>query len=144
MSITGGLKKPDNTPVIEQKTDNLSVTPFTQAEFTVFWKKYIEILNKQGEKMLAAIISATHFEIIENQIKLTFPNTMMLEEVRKNQVGILNYMKKNLNNYSISFDYILNEAEEKNFIYTPQEKYQKLVEINPIMVELKKVFDLDV
>lgn len=143
LSLSGGLKKNDKPETIELKTENLPQTPFTQAEFFVFWKKYIEILDKQGEKMLAAIINATQPEVIEHHIKLTFPNAMMLEEVRKNQVGMLNYVKKNLQHYGITFDYILNEAEEKNFIYTPQEKYQKLVEINPLMAEFRKIFDLD-
>jgi DNA polymerase-3 subunit gamma/tau len=37
----------------------------------------------------------------------------------------------------------LNEAVEKKFAYTPQEKYHKLKEMNPLLEKLRQTFELD-
>lgn len=141
-----GLKKLNEVEQIQksEQKENLPENSFTEADFWVHWKKYIEILDKQGEKMLSSILNAAQPKLVNTTVRLTFPNAMMLEEVRKNQSGILNYLRKNLHNHLIAFDYILNEAAEKTFIYTPQEKYQKLHEINPLIAELRKIFELDI
>ena len=116
---------------------------FSQADFYVYWKKYIDILTKQGDKILPSILSASEPVLKDAQIGLTYPNAMMLAEVKKNQVHILNYLRRKLNNYQISFNLILNESEEKKYAYTPEEKYHKLRELNPLIDELRKTFHLD-
>ena len=40
--------------------------------------------------------------------------------------------------FSVEIHIIVNEAEEKNYIYTPEEKYNRLREINPHIDELRK------
>ncbi len=122
---------------------DLPKNPFSQADFYVYWKKYIEILTKQGEKMLSAILNSTEPIVAENSVTLTYPNAMMMEEVRKNQGPILNYLRDKLQNFSITFDLHYNESDEKSFVYTPQEKYEKLLEINPLLANFRKLLDLD-
>ena len=46
--------------------------------------------------------------------------------------------------YDLSVKVIVDELTEKNFIYTPDEKYERLKEINPVIDLLKQEFDLDV
>lgn len=123
---------------------DLPEKPFSEADFIVYWKKYIEILTKQGEKMLSAILNSTEPVLKETCITLTYPNAMMMEEVRKNQTPILNYLRDKLQNYSIRFDLHFNEQDEKSFVYTPQEKFEKLMEINPILGEFRQRFNLDI
>lgn len=117
---------------------------FTQAEFYVYWKKYIAILNKQGEKMLASILNSSEPVLKGSIVDLVYPNSMMLEEVKKNQLVVLNYLRGKLKNYQIKFNLILDEKQEKRFAYTPHEKYEKLREMNPMIEELRKVLFLDI
>ena len=79
-----------------------------------------------------------------NFVHLTFPNNVMLEEVKINKGHVLNFLRKKLNNYQILFDLILNEEDEKKFVYTPEERYNKLREINPLFDEFRKTFYLDI
>jgi len=146
LSLNSVHKKAEANKQIETKIDysNYPKEDFTQAEFYVFWKKYIDILNKQGEKMLASILNSSEPVIDGLKVALTYPNAMMLEEVKKNQTHILNYLRKKLKNYQLGFSLILDEKQEKRFAYTPEEKYQKLREMNPMIEEMRKVLFLDI
>ena len=37
----------------------------------------------------------------------------------------------------------LNETVEKKFAYTPQEKFNKMKEMNPLLEKLRQTFELD-
>jgi DNA polymerase-3 subunit gamma/tau len=56
---------------------------------------------------------------------------------------LLKYFRQKLNNYSIDFQITVNEEEEKRYAYTPQEKYNKLLEKNKELAKLKSTFKLD-
>ncbi len=77
-------------------------------------------------------------------IHLTYPNQMILDEVRKNQTYILNYLRNKLQNHQIVLKLILDEAIEKKYAYTSEEKYQKLQEMNPLLDELRKTLFLGI
>ncbi len=93
--------------------------------------------------MLVSILNSSEPVLKDGLVQLTYPNKMMLEEVKKHQTYILNYLREKLHNYEISFQLILNESDEKKYAYTPQEKYAKLREINPMIDELRKKLHLD-
>ena len=126
-----------------QDVSKLPKQAFSEADFFVYWKKYIQILEKQGDKMLASILNATQPQLTDTEVHLVLPNQMMLEEVRKNQVHVLNYLRNKLQNYLLNFRLELDETQEKAFVYTPQEKYAKLREINPLLDHLRKSLHLD-
>ncbi len=146
MSINNLHKKNKETQKDKKTVDTnkLPKDPFSSADFMVYWNKYIDILNKQGDKMLASILKSSEPVLKKFEVYLTYPNAMMVEEVKKNQTYILNYLREKLNNYELSFHYILNEEAEKKYAYTPQEKYIKLQEINPLIAELRKKLHLDI
>lgn len=124
-------------------SSNLPKEPFSQSDFYVYWKKYINILSKQGDKILPSILNASEPVLKETIITLTYPNAMMVSEVKKQQTHVLNYLRNKLKNYEISFNLVLNESKEKSYAYTPEEKYNKLRELNPLLDELRKKLYLD-
>lgn len=94
--------------------------------------------------MLASILNSSEPILKETTVDLIYPNSMMLEEVKKNQIVVLNYLRGKLKNYQLKFNLILDEKQEKRFAYTPHEKYQKLKELNPMIEEMRKVLFLDI
>lgn len=55
-------------------------------------------------------------------------------------------LMKTLNNGFLSFDFQLfdsNKTTEVKKLYTAEEKFNRFVEINPVVVELKKIFGLE-
>ena len=57
---------------------------------------------------------------------------------------VMNYLRKSVNNYNISLSITVNEVLEKQYAYTPADKYDKLKEKNPNLELLKRTFDLDI
>jgi len=94
--------------------------------------------------MLASILNSSEPVLKETTVSLTYPNSMMLEEVKRNQTHVLNYLRGKLKNYQLGFNLILDETQEKKFAYTPEEKYQKLREMNPMIEEMRKMLFLDI
>ena len=116
---------------------------FTESQLIELWNTYIKNLNKKGEKIVASIMNADIPKVKGFIIELTFPNSMMKAELLKIRPKLLKYFREKLNNYSIDFDIKVNEESEKKFAYTPQEKYNKLLEKNKALAKLKNTFKLD-
>ena len=56
---------------------------------------------------------------------------------------LLEYIKISLKNDSIEIKIDSNISIKKQVIYTPTEKFEKLVELNPSLENLRKKLDLD-
>ena len=74
---------------------------------------------------------------------LKVDNKSQLEEVGIFRTDIHSYLRKALKNGAIELvTKILKDKKEKK-AYTPEEKFNKLVETNPNLLQLKKELDLD-
>ena len=140
------LKKEKEKIITKKKIDysNMPKEKFSQAAFDVNWTTYVDMLNRQGNKMLASILNTSKPVLKDTMVTLTYPNSMMAEELKKHQSGILNHLREKLQNYQISFYIIVDEKEEKTYAYSPQDKYTKLYEINPLIEEMRRVLFLDI
>jgi len=140
------LKREKEKVVAKKKVDysNMPKEKFSRAAFDVNWNTYIDMLNRQGNKMLASILGTSKPVLKDVIIEVTYPNSMMAEELKKHQSGILNFLREKLQNYQISFNIIVDEKEEKTYAYSPQDKYNKLYEINPLIEEMRKILFLDI
>lgn len=135
------LKKSSDETILN--TENLPKDSFTEAHLIGLWEEYIKNLNNKGEKIVASIMNADKPKLNGFMIELIFPNSMMKAELLKIRPKLLKHFRDKLNNYSIDFDIKVNEGSEKKFAYTPQEKYNKLLEKNEALAKLKKTFKLD-
>ena len=138
------LKKEDKKEVIlDENFDNHPKDDFTQKELEKTWKLYHTELIKRGQKSIAATFNADLPVLKENfEIILTLPNTLMQGQIEKERPNLLKHLRTTLNNYGITVSILVNETVTKKFAYTPQEKYDKLLEKNPAMALLKEVFKL--
>ncbi len=146
LSLKSIHKKKESKSVdidLESDNENKPKDPFTESQFIELWNDYIERLNKNGKKISASIMNTDIPKVNNHTIELTFPNSMMKAELLKIRPKLLKHFREKLNNYSIDFDIKINEENEKKFAYTPQEKYNKLLEKNKALAKLKKTFNLD-
>ena len=109
------------------------------------WNDYVKIIDDNGRKLLS---SALHIDVPklknESTIWIELPNDTMKKEVERDQYPLMEYLKKQLNNFHITLYITVNETAEQKYAFTPQEKYEKLREVNPLIDKLRKEFDLDV
>jgi DNA polymerase-3 subunit gamma/tau len=139
-------KKEHQIKLMDVKVDeeDLPNDPFTEETLLKFWNIFVTKLEADGKYNLAAILQIDTPKLINGHtIRLEFPNTTNKIEVERQQFDLLQYLRKAVNNFSIVLDIIVNEKLEKQYAYTPEDKYQKLVEKNQHVELLRKTFDLD-
>jgi DNA polymerase-3 subunit gamma/tau len=130
--------------VVEENFDQHPKTTFTEKRLQECWKTYVALLQAKGERSMASIIG-TDIPALGIDFKITFtvPNKLMEDQFKKGRPLLLNFLRERLNNYGVSIVVLLNEAIEKKFAYTTQEKYNKLREKNPLLEKLRQAFELD-
>ena len=130
--------------VVEENFDKHPKDIFTELKLQELWIEYTNILNQKGERSMASIVGTDIPKLLENfKISFTVPNKLMQDQFKKGRPKLLNFLREKLNNYGIDILVNLNEAVEKKFAYTPQEKYNKLKDKNPFLEKLRQAFELD-
>ena len=144
-SLKGFNKQKDTKKTaVQENFDNHPKDVFTEKKLQELWKSYVELLNKKGERSIASIIG-TDIPTLGADFKISFtvPNKLMQDQFKKGRPKLMNFLREKLNNYGIAIVVLLNEAVEKKFAYTPDEKYKKLKEKNPLLEKLRQAFELD-
>lgn len=118
--------------------------PFTEEQVLAAWDKYIQELKKNGQKILPSVLATDQPKLKENVILIELPNETMKSNVEKEKAELLSFLKRDLRNSDISLKIKVNAAVAERKAYTPQEKYEKLKEKNPLLEDLKNTFGLDI
>ena len=108
------------------------------------WNKFTQKLNNQGKKLMATYMQMNDPKLKGTVIELELPNESTKEEFLTGANELLGYLRGKLHNHDITIEVEVNEVTENRYAFTPEEKYNKLKEINPNLDLLKKLFDLDV
>ncbi len=109
-----------------------------------FWKHYTEEIRKKGKQNMAAILSMYPVDLqADHLIQFTVANELNKVEFEREMELLLPYLRKELNNFSIKITTEVAEIVKEENIYTPTEKYQHLLKVNPALEVLRKNFDLD-
>ena len=124
--------------------EELPEKPFTETDLHFYWKEYAKLLEKKGEHILSSHLNMQLPEVVENKLKITFPNETIKIELEKAQGSLLKFLHKKLENYTIHLEIEIDETAEKKYAYTSREKFEILKEKYPIMDSIRKTFDLDI
>ncbi|MBT8318714.1 MAG: DNA polymerase III subunit gamma/tau [Gramella sp.] len=128
-----------NMPVEKVMDDD-----FTEEDLVTEWKNYTEKLKRKGEKILASIFESQTPTLQDREVHLTFPNETMKLDLEREENRLMTFLKAKLRNTHISLVIHVDEAISRKYAFTPQEKYEKLKEANPLLDKLRATFDLDV
>lgn len=124
--------------------ENLPKEPFTEEALIATWNSYVKELQDNGKHNLASILAIDKPKLKETTIHLEFPNETNKVEVERQQYDLLGFIRKALNNFDINLSITINDVMEKQYAYTPFEKFEKLKEKNKNIDVLRKTFDLDI
>jgi len=117
---------------------------FEEEDMQSHWADFVQKLDDAGRKILASNLNADVPKLRdETTIWIELPNDTMKKEIEREQYDLMEYLKAKLNNHFITLQITVNETTAKKFAFTPEEKYQKLLEKNPTIELLRKEFDLD-
>lgn len=148
LSLSGIRKKKELELAKKQQVtdpDHLPSEPFAEPELKEHWEAYVALIEKEGRKILSSALGSTEpFKKDEITIGIELANDTLKKEVESDQYPLMEYLKKALNNFQLELHITINETITKKYHFTAQEKYAKLQELNPIIDQLRKEFDLDV
>jgi len=129
----------------KQKQENIENfnESFNQDDLNKEWKVYYTNLLDNGRKNIASILQIDD-PIIKNgnEIHFTLSNNTNKIELEKNKPPLLRFLRNKLKNSEIQLIVEVNKENEKKFIYSSLEKFEKLKSINPSVEKMRSEFKL--
>lgn len=118
----------------------IEANEFTPEQLRLFWNDFAEQRKKlQAEYQLLI----QPFEIRENLVVVQLLSTVQETLLNNFKNDLTIYLRENLKNSSINIIGELREADEKQMLYTPRDKFEYLLGKNPVLKELKDRLGLD-
>ena len=117
--------------------------PLTQERLQDSWNNFAATLPRQDTPLKTRMINCHPAVISDNAFKVVAGNPMMADEIRLAQDRIINYIRSEFNNPSISMEIEIDQSRNVEHLLTRDEQYAKMKKENPALVELEAVFGLE-
>ncbi|MDG2062850.1 MAG: hypothetical protein P8J67_04745 [Flavobacteriaceae bacterium] len=134
--------KKNNRP--RDKKENLPKDSFDKKSLLKFWNEYSEYIKVEGKQNISSIMKMNHPDLIsQSTISFDVANEMNKVEMTREMKYLIPFISEKLNHFGIKIEIVIKKRNQEDSIYSPQEKYQYLLKINPSLDKLRKKFDLD-
>ncbi|HEX8547320.1 MAG TPA: DNA polymerase III subunit gamma/tau [Cytophagaceae bacterium] len=137
--------------IVEQASKNVTTESFSNKSANVFtfealkeyWQTYAKKV-KEEKRMNQHVILDREIELIDGtKILIKLENHIQQDQLNEFKSDLLDYLRSNLKNYSISIEAMIEIDDSKKKLYTPKEKFEYLAEKNPLLYQLKNKLGLD-
>ena len=130
----------------EQLLKNQPKKSFTIDEFTIVWKKFAYQCKEEGMDTLYNVLASRDPKIDLQQfmVDVQVSNNIELSFVNSNMDRLLNFLRTNLENFSIVIKIIEDKLDEKKILFSGKEKFDDMANRNPMLKALQKKFKLDI
>ena len=134
--------KKNNRP--RDKKENLPKDSFDKESLLKFWNEYSEYIKVEGKQNISSIMKMNQPDLIsQSTISFDVANEMNKVEMTREMKYLIPFISEKLNHFGIKVEIVIKKKIQEDSIYSPQEKYQYLLKINPSLDKLRKKFDLD-
>ena len=147
LSLAGLRAKKELEAKQNQHLKHLGELPsesFSETDMLLQWNKFAQRMSDTGKMLLSTYMLMSEPVLEGSTITLELPNESTKEEFLSGCVELLGYLRGKLHNHDIVINVKVNETVEKKYAFTPDDKYERLRNINPTLDLLRKTFDLDV
>ena len=123
---------------------DLPINKFSKLDLLNTWKKFCEIQENKGNRNISSVLKMNEPETVNGNIKFKVVNQINKNEIENISDEILTYLKKELDNYSINLDVIIEKNIKKNGVKSlnNKEKMKSMINSNPKIKSLIEEFDL--
>lgn len=118
--------------------------PFNETDMLLQWNKFALKLEEKGQMIMHSLMLINDPKLNGAKITHELPNEGTRLEFERTKNEVLGYLRGMLHNHDIEIELVVNEKMENKRAFTPQDKFNRLNEINPNLELLRKTFDLDV
>ena len=129
----------------EQENDLVQGTEFREVNFNTFigkWNELAERMKANNRITIYTLMTSTPPRLKENIIEIDVENAIQSDQLREGKIDMLNYLRPELQNFSLDIVTIQLEQSITRKAYTAQEKYQVMATKNPALEVLRKTFNL--
>lgn len=128
-----------NEPSLVKGTEEEEVT---YEKFIQFWKTLATEIKHQNKINLYTLMTAVPPKLVGNQIEVDVENMVQMDVLNMAKVDLLNYLRPLLHNFSLDLRGLIMAHDVVRKPYTSQEKYQAMVQKNPLLETLRKELNL--
>lgn len=144
-SVDVFLKKIDE--VEEEKKnavfqEELPENDFSEEELQKEWAEFLRGLERENLLIYTAIQSFILTKIEKNQIEITYPSDTARSKFDEIKEEFFGHFKQKVNNFKINLNYKRSESLKQEFL-TNRKKFEKMIEINPLLKDLEEVMNFD-
>jgi DNA polymerase III subunit gamma/tau len=153
-SIKNLLNKPVHQVLPEKEPAAPVLTPpssppsagdqeFTEEQAREAWSAFASKLEQDQPRMFSMLTVNTPTLGANYQVNFNVNNNLQLDAFNQIKHQLLYYLKDQLQNQSIDIQASVPEETTNNKLYTPADKFNRMVEKNPDLNKLKQQFNLD-
>lgn len=124
-------------------TSEMPTEEFTETEMLVQWNKYAQRLGDKGHKIMQSLLLINDPTLNGTVITFELPNEGSKLDFEGQIHGLLGHLKGHLHNHDITIEVNVNETIEIKRSLNDQDRYNRLLEINPNIDLLRTTFGLD-
>lgn len=130
--------------VAVQVPGTVLTSKITQITLELAWQEFAEELKSKGKTTdFSAFTMNKPVLVEENRVTFNVHNKMVEERLNGDKTTLMGFLRDRLKNNVFTLEIILSKEEGEQKIYTSQDKFKRLAEINPALQKLRQTFDLD-
>jgi DNA polymerase III subunit gamma/tau len=123
--------------------EDLPASEFSQERLEASWFEFADIQGKSSTHLFTTLTKHKP-QLKENfEIEFTIDNKVQETDLNALKKDLLGFLKKSLDNYLIDLNLLVAAGHKDIKPYTPIDKFKKMAEQNPAIIQLKDQFDLE-
>ena len=153
LNISSGFRLQQTKPLVQQQAvvdEKVKETPilhnekFTLESVRLTAANFAKLMQEKGKKQVANMLRAEMLLLKnEAEIVIEIENSAQKESFEPVRQDFLNFLRKNLNNSTVSLSIQEKISDGTKKAYTPAEKFETMMKKNPLLLELKKRLDME-
>ena len=143
-SIRAKRELAKNKSQAEKEHIELPTEAFSETDMLLIWTNFAEKKGQKGQKIIEALLLINDPKLDGTTIIHELPNEGSKIEFEAVKYELTGALRGKLHNHDISIEVIVNEDISSKRAFTPQDRYNRLAEINPNLEVLRKLFDLEI
>lgn len=122
---------------------HLPTEAFNETDLLLQWTKYAQRLSDRGHKIMESLMLINDPKLQGTTVIHELPNESAKIDFESGKHELVGYLRGKLHNHDIDIQIRVNESIDSRKAFTPQDRYNRLNELNPSLELLRKTFDLD-
>jgi len=132
------------TPAMVTEESTEEVTIFTQRQLETAWAEFTETLQSDASHLYGTFKKNRPVLRENYMIEFNVDNALLEEEFHKRRNEVVDFLRTRLNNFKINFKINIIENPKNVKPYTDREKFIRMAEKNPALIELRDQLNLEI